>query len=148
MSTTPKPSRFWINWLLFASAAVAVFGLMLVVAPAVAQQGFSLLVYSSPRYMDAFGQEPLRYIWLVHAVIGGVLIGWGVAMFSVTKTFLARGEPTAWKLLVFSLGAWFVPDSLYSVLSGYWQNALLNTGFLAVFALPLWATRRLLKTPV
>jgi hypothetical protein len=26
-------------------------------------------------------------------------------------------------------------------LSGHWQNALLNTGFLMLFVPPLWATR-------
>lgn len=145
MPSIAKPSSFWINWLLVVSAAVALFGLALVVAPAAAQQGFSLLVYSSTQHMDTFGQEALRYIRLAHAVIGGVLIGWGLAMFYVTKTFLARGESAAWNILALSLGAWFVPDSIYSVVSGYWQNALLNTGFLALFALPLWATRGCLQ---
>ena len=76
-----------------------------------------------------------------HAVIGGVMIGWGVALFYVTRSLLTRGERIAWNLVALSVGAWFVPDTSYSLLAGYWQNAMLNTGFLALFALPLWATR-------
>jgi integral membrane sensor domain MASE1 len=37
----------------------------------------------------------------------------------------------------------FVPDTLYSLASGFWPNAVLNSVFALVFALPLWATRGL-----
>ncbi len=46
---------------------------------------------------------------------------------------------------VLSVFAWYVPDTSYSLLSGYWQNALLNTVFLALFAVPLLATRGRLR---
>ena len=143
MSANPQPSSFWINWLLAVAAGVVAFGLVLVLAPSIARQGFSLLVYASAGHIDSFGQEPVRYISLAHAVIGGVMVGWGVALFYVTKSLLARGERIAWNLVALSVGAWFVPDTSYSLLSGYWQNAMLNTAFLALFALPLWATRGL-----
>jgi hypothetical protein len=121
------------------------FGLVLVLAPSISRQGFSLLVYASAAHIDTFGQEQVRYISLAHAVIGGVMVGWGVAIFYVTKSLLARGERIAWNLIALSVGAWFVPDTLYSLISGYWQNAVLNTAFLALFALPLWATRSLTR---
>ena len=121
------------------------FGLVLVLAPSISRQGFSLLVYASAAHIDTFGQEQVRYISLAHAVIGGVMVGWGVAIFYVTKSLLARGERIAWNLITLSVGAWFVPDTLYSLISGYWQNAVLNTVFLALFALPLWATRSLTR---
>jgi hypothetical protein len=35
----------------------------------------------------------------------------------------------------------FETGSIYSVLSGYWQNGALNAGFLVLFAIPLWAIR-------
>lgn len=117
------------------------FGLLLVVAPSYARQGFSLLVYASPDRIDAFGQEPVSYISLTHAVIGGVMAGWGAALFYVARTLFPKGSRVAWNLVALSVGAWFVPDTSYSLLAGYWQNALLNTVFLALFALPLWATR-------
>jgi hypothetical protein len=141
MPSHSQPSRLWINWLLGVTAGVAVFGLALVIAPSLTRQGFSLLVYASPQSIDAFGQEPARYISLAHAVLGSVMVGWGTAMFYVTRALFARGSATAWNLIALSACAWFIPDTTYSLLSGYWQNALLNTAFFVLFVVPLWATR-------
>jgi hypothetical protein len=145
MVESTHPSSFWINWLLAVSASVVGFGLLLVLSPSLVRQGFSLLVYGSPGQIDDFGPEPVRYISLTHAVIGGVMVGWGVALFYVTRVLLARGSRIAWNLIALSLSAWFVPDTSYSVLSGYWQNAVLNSLFLLSFALPLWAVRGSLR---
>jgi hypothetical protein len=145
MSSDSHPSSFWINWLLAVSLGVVAFGLVLVLLPSLARQGFSLLVYASPERIDAFGQEPVRYISLAHAVLGGVMVGWGAALFYITRTLLARGSKIAWKLVALSVVAWFIPDTSYSLLSGYWQNALLNAVFLVLFAVPLLATRGTLR---
>ncbi|MBL8328643.1 MAG: hypothetical protein JNJ71_07300 [Rubrivivax sp.] len=104
MRSDSQPSRFWINWLLLVSAGVVAFGLVLVLAPSLARQGFSLLVYASPERIDAFGQEAARYIALAHAVIDGVMVGWGVALFHATRSLLARGSLTALKLIALSVG--------------------------------------------
>jgi hypothetical protein len=141
MTATRQPSSFWINWLLAVSAGVMVFGLLLVLAPTLTRQGFSLLVYTSPTQIDSFGAEQVRYVSLTHAVIGGVMVGWGTALFYVTKALLAGGSRVAWNIIALSVAAWYVPDTAYSVVSGFWQNALLNSAFLALFAIPLWATR-------
>ena len=145
MRSDSQPSRLWINWLLAVSAGVVAFGLVLVIAPSLSRQGFSLLVYASPERVDAFGQEAARYISLATAVLGGVMVGWGAALFYVTRSLFARGSKTAWNLIALSVGAWFLPDTSYSLLSGYWQNAVLNTVFLFLFAVPLWATRGKLR---
>lgn len=141
MHSIPHPPRFWINWLVAVAAGVMLFGLFLVVAPAPTRQGFSLLVYSSADRIDAFGPEAARYISLAHAVIGGVMVGWGAALVYVTRTLLSKGMRIGWNLVALSVAAWFVPDTIYSVWSGFWQNAVLNAAFLALFVLPLWATR-------
>jgi len=141
MPREPEPARLWINCLLAVCAGVVAFGLVLVLAPALARQGFSWLVYAAPERIDAFGPEPVRYIALAHAVIGGVMIGWGAALFHVTRSLLARGSKVAWNLIALSVVAWYLPDTTYSLLSGFWQNAVLNTCFLLLFAVPLWALR-------
>lgn len=141
MSNAQTLSSFWIYWLLAVTAGVIVFGLTLVVLPALSRAGFSLLVYTSPTQIDAFGPEPVRYISLVHAVMGAVMIGWGSALWLLTKNLLARGSRLAWQVIAISLLAWFVPDTSYSLLSGFWQNAVLNTVFLALFACPLLGIR-------
>jgi hypothetical protein len=145
MIASAQPSRFWINWLLAVTAGVMAFGLVLVIAPGFTRQGFSLLVYESPGRLDSFGSEQVRYISLVHAVIGGVMVGWGAALFHVTRTLLAAGVRAGWNIITLSVAAWFVPDTAYSLLSGFWQNALLNSAFLTLFAVPLWATRGALR---
>ena len=137
----PPPHLFWTHWLLAVSAGVVVFGLMLVVAPSLSRQGFSLLVYANPAAIDNFGPEQARYISLTHAVIGSVMVGWGAALVYITQTLFATGNPMGRHLIAVSLAAWFLPDTGYSLLSGFWQNAVLNGVFLAPFAIPLWASR-------
>jgi hypothetical protein len=147
MLASPLPARFWIHWLSAVAAGVVLFGLVLVLTPSVARQAFSLLVYASPTRLDAFGAEPVRYLGLAHAVIGGVMVGWGTALWLVTRQLLAHGQRIGWTVIAVSVVAWYVPDTAYSLLSGYWQNAVLNTVFLALFAVPLWATRAVGRSP-
>ena len=142
MKANASPPRVWIYLLLVVAAGVIAFGLTLVLAPALARQGFSLLVYAASMHIDAFGAEQVRYISLAHAVIGGVMVGWGTAMFYVTRSLFANGHPEGWYIIALSVSAWYVPDTAYSIISGFWQNAVLNTAFLVLFAIPLWATRQ------
>ncbi len=139
------PPKRWINWLIAVSAGVIAFGLVLVVAPGLARQGFSLLVYAVPTRIDSFGEEQVRYLSLAHAVIGGVMVGWGVTMLAVVKLLLAKGQRDGWYIIVWSVIAWYVPDTAYSLWSGFWPNAIMNTVFLLLFAVPLWATRHTLN---
>ncbi len=142
METQSPGRQFWIAWLLVVSAGVAVFGLGLVLLPALTRQAFSLIVYASPSSLDAFGAEQVRYLSLVHAVLGGVMAGWGCLLFLVARELMQSNHPCAWRLMTGSLLAWFIPDTAYSLLSGYWQNGVLNGVFLLLFAIPLLALRR------
>lgn len=147
MTATPsgpadRPSAFWTRWLLLACLGVVAFGLALVVAPALARQGFSLLVYADPRHIGGLGPEAVRYVALAHAVIGAVMTGWGLALAIVVARLVSKGSRLGWNIVAGSLLAWFVPDTLYSLLSGFWPNAVLNAGFALLFAVPLLALRR------
>ena len=70
-----------------------------------------------------------------------VKLGWGTALVYVTRTLVANGMRAGWNVVALSVAAWFVPDTMYSLVSGFWQNAVLNAAFLGLFAVPLWATR-------
>ncbi|MFM1989961.1 MAG: hypothetical protein RJA99_2918 [Pseudomonadota bacterium] len=135
------PDRRWRTWLLAASLGVSLFGLTLVVAPSLARRGFSLMIYGSPQAIDGFGAEAARYASLVHAVLGAVMVGWGLALFHAVRSFFIARPRATWQLVAGSLLAWFVPDTTYSLASGFWQNAVLNVGFAMLFAVPLWASR-------
>ena len=132
----------WWRWLVGACIGLMAFGLVLVLAPGLTRQGFSLLIDASPAVIDAFGPQPAAYITLLHAVLGAVMFGWGVLLLWVVLGPFKRGVAESWNMLAASLSAWFVPDTAFSLWSGFWQNALLNLGFAALFAIPLAATYR------
>ncbi|VXB62285.1 conserved membrane hypothetical protein [Pseudomonas sp. 8BK] len=117
------------------------FGLVLVVMPGFTLQAFSLLVYASAAHLNTFGPDALAYISLVHAVLGSVMFGWGAVLMFLALGPVRRGNKEAWWMFVVSLLAWFIPDTAYSLLSGFWQNALLNVGFALLFAIALSGLR-------
>ena len=104
MHQSSSPPLFWTNWLLVTSAGVMVFGLTLVFAPALARQGFSLLAYSDQDRIASFGQEAARYISLAHAVLGGVMFGWGVALAAAVHSVFATGHRAGWNIVALSVG--------------------------------------------
>jgi len=138
-----NPFLFWWRWLMASAAGVAGFGLSMVLLPEWTQGFFNLLIFGALAGNPTFGAEAVAYITFVSAVLGAVMWGWGVLMLLVLRGPFRRREPEAWWMLVISLVAWFVPDTLYSLASGFWPNAVFNSVFALVFALPLWATRGL-----
>lgn len=140
MSAPSTPPSLWVNWLLAVSAGVVLFGVVLVVAPGFARQAFSWLVYGDAARLGGFGSEAARYISLAHAVLGAVMVGWGAALVLVVKALVASGSMLGWRIVAGSVLAWFVPDTAYSLWSGYWQNAVLNLVFVVLFLVPLVAT--------
>lgn len=133
------PSRFWLSWLAVATVGLIAFGLLLVVAPGLARQGFSLLVFSSADRISEFGSEAASYIELAQAVMGSVMAGWGVALLLVLRGPMRRDLPEGLKIFGISLLVWFIPDTTFSIVSGFWQNALLNLVFAVLFLVPLLA---------
>ncbi|MEI6663830.1 MAG: hypothetical protein WCL20_05955 [Actinomycetes bacterium] len=133
---------FWLTWLRVATLGVIAFGLFLVVAPALSRQGFSLMVYSSADRIEGFGSAAADYVELVHAVMGAVMVGWGVALLLVLRGPMQRDVREGALIYAVSIGCWFVPDTIFSLASGFWQNAVLNLSFAILFAIPLLALLR------
>lgn len=142
MNAPNTPSAFWVRWLVVVTLGVMVFGILLVVAPGLAREGFSLLVYGDGQQIATFGSMAAQYIGLVHAVLGAVMFGWGLALLLVVRGLFARGAREGWQIVTVSVAAWFVPDTTFSLWSGFWQNAVLNLVFIVLFAIPLAATYR------
>jgi hypothetical protein len=135
-----KQFSFWRRWLIVATLCFMAFSLALVVAPNFTRQFFSLLIYAVPESINAFGGAAVAYISLVHAVLGAVMFGWGVALLSIVLGPFKRMSLEAWQTLAASLAAWFIPDTAYSLWSGFWQNTVFNGVFITLFAIPLIAT--------
>ncbi len=142
VNTMRTIGTFWVIWLSIASLGIVVFGLLLVLAPTLATQGFSLLLYAQPAHIEGFGKEAVEYIQLTHAVLGAVMSGWGLMLLAFVRSMFARDVPGAWFIIAASMSVWFVPDTLFSLWSGFWQNAVLNTIFAILFAVPLFNTYR------
>jgi len=142
-----RPASLWVTWLSVVSAGVMLFGLVLVVAPAVAQRGFSLLIYAEPVHISSFGAEAVKYIGLSHAVLGSAMFGWGLSLLIIVRRLFARASRLGWQLISFSVAAWFVADTTYSLASGFWPNAVLNLVFVVLFAIPLLASYRVCNEP-
>ncbi|MET1080795.1 MAG: hypothetical protein ABWY06_22515 [Pseudomonas sp.] len=134
---------FWYRWLLAAIVGVMLFGLSMLLTPSLIRQFFSLLLYATPGAIESrFGGDANAYIQLLHAILGAVLFGWGLAMLLILRGPFRRGDSFAWTLLALPLLAWYLPDTLFSIASGFWQNAVFNTAFALLFGVPLAATRR------
>jgi hypothetical protein len=135
-------ARFWQRWLIAVTLGVALFGLTLVIAPALGRQVFGLLIYRSPSGIAELGGSATPYISLVHGVLGAVMFGWAAALLLVVLGPFRRGAREGWTIIAVSVAAWFVPDTIFSLWTGFWPNAVLNLVFAALFAIPLAATRR------
>lgn len=142
MASPRIAASLWWRWLVVMTVVVMLFGIGMVVAPGLTRQAFGWLVYASPDRIGAFGADAVAYISLVHAVLGAVLFGWGTAMLLIVLGPLRRGAREGWQMLVVSLVAWFIPDTAFSLWSGFWQNAALNVAVAALFAIPMAATYR------
>lgn len=134
--------RFWQRWLLVTTVAVALFGLVLAVAPSLGRQVFGLLIYRSTTGIETLGAAAIPYISLVHGVLGATMFGWAIALGALVVGPFARGSWDAWFGITVSLAGWFVVDTVFSVATGFWPNAILNIAFAVLFAIPLAATFR------
>lgn len=138
---------FWWRWLVVATCAVLVFGLSMVLLPEPTQKLFNYLYLSSPQGSATFGKAAVAYITFLSAVLGAVMFGWSVALLYILLGPFRRRQIEGWRTLAVSLVAWFIPDTAFSLWSGFWQNAVLNTIMLVLFLIPLAATYAMFKTP-
>lgn len=136
-------NKFWYNWLIGASFSVMLFSLGLILLPETMQSFFNLVYFGAEDADGRFSKDATEYIYFVNAVLGGVMMGWMTAILYVLVTSFRHGETTGWNIITVSLAIWFVIDSSASIATGFAENAVLNLGFLLMFAVPLAATYRI-----
>lgn len=72
----------------------------------------------------------------ISTVLGAVMIGWSVVLLFALFGPFRRGQLEGWRMVTVSLAAWFNPDTAFSLLSGFWQNAVLNCVMALLFTVP------------
>lgn len=136
--------EFWQRWLLLASLAFALFGLLVALFPfgfpfalrneAVAETFFQGRWTAQTTAYHAFSAGPL----------GGTIAGFYVLQAFIAATAFRRRERWAWQATLWGMLVWFVIDSAVSVWHGAVFNVyLVNLVPLVVFGLPLAMTFRL-----
>ena len=140
-NATSTPT-FWINWLTYTAEFTVLFGLLMVLAPGLTQQAFGLLIFQNSEQFAAFDPQATAYIELAHAVMGSVLVGWGALIFMLVRKLNIGDAKQTCRMITISVLLWYVPDTAFSLYSGFWQNAVLNTGFAVLYAVPLLALRK------
>lgn len=132
-----------VTWLKAASAVVIAFGFLiaLAVVPAAAGPTAFLidLVFWPVDGAEGLAGPDMR---LLSAITGGLSVGWGTMTWLVATRLFLREPALARGVILTSVGAWFIVDSLGSVAAGAPLNAVLNVGFLLAFVLPLWRPMR------
>ena len=79
---------------------------------------------------------------LLTAIVGGMLVGWGLMFWLVTTRIYTKDPALGKSIMLPSIQIWFLLDSLGSVIVGAGFNIVMNAGFLIIIATPLlWPTK-------
>lgn len=90
--------------------------------------------------LDGAPHNDAPEINLLWAIAGGLLAGWGLMLWQITTHLYPSHPDLVRRIILSSLGLWFIIDSSGSILSGAPLNAVFNIGFLLMFYVPLLRT--------
>ena len=135
-----------IFWLKGASVLVVGFGLMISLAAYPATSGLTLF-YTDLVFWPLDGAQSISMpeARILCAVLGGVMVGWGVLLWLISAKLYHREPDLARSMIYWSISIWFITDSIGSIVAGVPINAFLNIGFLVAFVLPLWRSPRIVN---
>ena len=138
-------SSLWRNWLTAWSVVVVIFGLVLAGAGLEPTDGVAEALLSIMGPSGAFEWTP--HLRFATALMGAVTMGWGLTFFAVFGAANRLGDQAGpvWRLLTLALVVWFVIDSVLSVATGFWLNAVSNAGLLTGYLVPVLASGVLRK---
>ena len=126
------------TWLKVAAAVTMGFGLLIGLAAYPATAGVTAFLTDLIFWpIDSAQTLAAPETRLFCAIIGGIMVGWGLMIWLITSRLYPREPALARMLILTSIGTWFVIDSAGSLAAGAPLNALLNIGFLLLFVIPL-----------
>lgn len=125
-----------------AAIATALFGLAMFATVALDQRAvFEMFLDLAILPIDGADRLDTPTARLLTAISGGLLTGLGVMIWQVVRDVYARDPKTGGRIILRGVLAWFVIDSAGSVLAGAAFNVVMNSGFLALFLVPLLGRR-------
>ncbi|MGL5850332.1 MAG: hypothetical protein ACRCZD_06045 [Phycicoccus sp.] len=131
----PQPRRRWDVLVGIGSAYVGVVGLALTLAPGVMRQVFDVMVFGTD-VPAVTGRSAEGFLEFAYAILGAAILGWSVLLFAMLQGPLARRSRHAWWAVAASVTAWFVPDTVRSLLT-HPENAVFNLTFAVPIAIGL-----------
>jgi len=132
-----------------AALATALFGLAMVLALITPLRAVFEIFLDLVHYpLD--GQQSLSSdsAHVLTAISGGLLVGLGALIWGITQELYAKRPDVGGRIILLGVFAWYLPDSFGSYMVGAWFNVVLNTGFLAIFVLPILLHRQSSKKTV
>lgn len=131
-----------VTQLKFASVVVIGFGLLTALA-AWPPLNLPTLWLVDLMFLPFDGQQNLSApeARILSAILGGILVGFGVQQWLVVTKLFTREPALARQMILTSMGSWFVVDCTASVMAGAPFNAVMNVPFLLLFVVPLWRGR-------
>ncbi|WP_426169115.1 hypothetical protein [Sandarakinorhabdus sp. DWP1-3-1] len=132
-------TTFWRNWMLAWCLGVTLFGLVL------AGAGFAETSGPAQALIDRMNGEPLpldRPLRFAIGLQGALSIAIAGLAWGAIRGADALGPDGApvWRLLLWSMLAWYVIDSAISCANGFWLNAVSNTLLMVALLVPLMAS--------
>lgn len=126
----------------FASLFSAFIGLLMVASLLGGQPAMALFLDLVHLPLDGSQTFASGSELVLGAISGGLLFGFGVMAHQVTTHVYAPNPALGGRIILRAILAWFIVDSTGSVLAGAWFNVVLNSGFLALFIVPILAAQR------
>ncbi len=127
-----------VVWLKIGAGLVIVFGLITALGAYPLTAGvLSFLVDMIKWPVDGSQSITNEEFRLLSAVSGGVMVGWGLMIWLIAERLYDREPQLSRLMIMVSVGAWFVVDSLASIMAGAALNAVFNISFLVLFFVPM-----------
>jgi hypothetical protein len=86
--------------------------------------------------------DAIRYCIFAFGVLGCVLVGWMVLIWSVVRNLAVHPDAAvrahARQAILWSTGVWFVFDTGFSLATGEYSHAAFNVPFVSGFAVPMY----------
>ena len=141
-------TSFWRTWLTVWCWGVGGFGVVLAGAGFAATLGPTQFLVGTLYSGGALSfDEPLRF---AVGLMGALTIGLALLVATGARAADALGAHggQVWRMLTWSLVAWYVIDSAISCANGFSLNAVSNTLLMAGFLAPMLASGVLKTAPV